>query len=132
MTSIILTAEVDTLVVDAARLMAAEDISSLIVTNADVLAGIVTRREIISAQLLSEESYHTLTIEDIMITPVVTVSPDADIGQVISVMNKTMSRHVPVIEGDNVIGIVTATDVIRVLAAVKLIADGAPITDNDD
>ena len=52
MTSLIITAEADTLVVDAARLMAAEDIGSLLITKADVLAGMVTRREVIGAQLL--------------------------------------------------------------------------------
>lgn len=132
MTSLILTAEVDTLVVDAARLLAAEDVGSLIVTKSDVLAGIVTRKEIIGAQLLSEELYHSLTIEDIMTTPVVTISPDADLGQVIALMNQAETRHVPVIEGNDIIGVVTATDVIRVLATMKMIADGAPMVEGDD
>jgi CBS domain-containing protein len=132
MTSLILTAEVDTLVVDAAKLLAAEDVGSLIVTKLDVLAGIVTRKEIIGAQLLSEELYHSLTIEDIMTTPVVTINPDADLGQVIALMNQAETRHVPVIEGNDIIGVVTATDVIRVLATMKMIADGAPIVEGDD
>jgi CBS domain-containing protein len=132
MTSLILTAEVDTLVVDAAKLLAAEDVGSLIVTKSDVLAGIVTRKEIIGAQLLSEELYHSLTIEDIMTTPVVTINPDADLGQVIALMNQAETRHVPVIEGNDIIGVVTATDVIRVLATMKMIADGAPIAEGDD
>jgi CBS domain-containing protein len=132
MTSLILTAEVDTLVVDAAKLLAAEDVGSLIVTKSDVLAGMVTRKEIIGAQLLSEELYHSLTIEDIMTTPVVTINPDADLGQVIALMNQAETRHVPVIEGNDIIGVVTATDVIRVLAAMKMIADGAPIVEGDD
>jgi CBS domain-containing protein len=132
MTSLILTAEVDTLVVDAAKLLAAEDVGSLIVTKSDVLAGMVTRKEIIGAQLLSEELYHSLTIEDIMTTPVVTINPDADLGQVIALMNQAETRHVPVIEGNDIIGVVTATDVIRVLATMKMIADGAPIVEGDD
>jgi CBS domain-containing protein len=132
MTNLILTAEVDTPVVDAARLLAAEDVGSLIVTKADVLAGLVTRKEIIGAQLLSEELYHSLTIEDIMTTPVVTINPDADIGQVIALMNQAEKRHIPVIEGNDIIGVVTATDVIRVLATMKMIADGAPIVEEDD
>lgn len=132
MTNLILTAEVDTPVVNAAKLLAAEDVGSLIVTKADVLAGIVTRKEIIEAQLLSEELYHSLTIEDIMTTPVITISPDADLGQVVSLMNQAEKRHIPVIEGDDIIGVVTATDVIRVLATMKRIADGAPIIEDDD
>jgi CBS domain-containing protein len=110
--------------------MAAEDVGSLLVTKADVLAGMVTRREVIAAQLLSEESYHSLCVSDIMTTPVVTIGPDADIGQAIALMNQTGKRHIPVIEGNDIIGLVAATDIIRVLATMKLIADGAP--DHED
>ncbi|MHA3963556.1 MAG: CBS domain-containing protein [Candidatus Thorarchaeota archaeon SMTZ1-45] len=130
MTSIIITAESDTPVVDAARLMAVEDVGSLLVTKADVLAGMVTLREIIGAQLLSEESFQTLCLEDIMTTPVVTIGPDADLGQAISLMNQTGKRHIPVIEGNDIIGLVATTDIIRVLATMKLIADGAPIIED--
>ncbi|MHA2352484.1 MAG: CBS domain-containing protein [Candidatus Thorarchaeota archaeon] len=126
MTALIITAEADTLVVDAAKLMAAEDIGSLLVTKADVLAGMITRREVIGAQLLSVESLQSLCVEDIMTTPVVTIGPEADIGQAIALMNQTGKRHIPVIEGNDIIGLVAATDIIRVLATMKLIADGAP------
>jgi predicted transcriptional regulator len=130
MTSLIITAEAETLVKDAAKLMAAEDIGSLLVTKADVLAGMVTRREVIGAHLLSSESYQTLTVEDIMTTPVVTIGPDADIGQTISLINQTGRRRIPVIEGNDIIGVVTTTDIIRVLATMKLIADGAPMDED--
>jgi CBS domain-containing protein len=127
MTALIMTAEEDTLVVDAAKLMAAEDIGSLLITKADVLAGMITRREVIGAQLLSEESFQSLCVEDIMTTPVVTIGPEADIGQAIALMNQTGKHHIPVIEGNDIIGLVAATDIIRVLATMKLIADGAPL-----
>ena len=130
MTSLVVTAEVDTPVREAAKLMALDDVGSLIVTKSDVLAGMVTRREIIGARLFSEESYKTLVVGDIMTTPVVTVGPDADLGQVIGLMNTTGKRRVPVIEGDDIIGMVSASDVIRVLATMKIIADG--ISDDED
>jgi CBS domain-containing protein len=130
MTALIITAEADTLVVDAAKLMAAEDIGSLLVTKADVLAGMITRREVIGAQLLSEESFQSLCLEDIMTTPVVTIGPEADIGQAIALMNQTGKRHIPVIEGNDIIGLVATTDIIRVLATMKLIADGAPLVED--
>ena len=130
MTSMVVTAEVDTPVSEAAKLMALDDVGSLIVTKSDVLAGMVTRREVIGARLFSEEAYKTLVVGDIMTTPVVTVGPDADLGQVISLMNQTGKRRVPVIEGDDIIGMVSASDIIRVLATMKLIADG--ISDDED
>ncbi|TFG34922.1 CBS domain-containing protein [Candidatus Thorarchaeota archaeon] len=132
MTSIIVTADIDTPVVDAARLMAADDVGSLLVTKGDELVGLVTRKEIIYAQLFSEESYHSLVLDDIILTPVVTIGPDADLGQIISLMNHSGRRYIPVIQGEEIIGIVTATDVIRVLATMKLIADGRSIEESED
>lgn len=131
MTSMIITAESTTTVVRAIKLMAAEEIGSLLVTTGDVLEGLVTERELLCAQLLSEEVYQTLTIGDIMATPVVTISPDADLGQVVSLMDQTGRKHIPVIEGNDVIGIVTSSDIIRVLATFKIIADGRPIEEED-
>jgi CBS domain-containing protein len=128
MTALIITSEADTMVKDAAKLMAAEDVGSLLVTKADVLAGMVTRREIIGAHLLS--SYQSLTVEEIMVTPVVTIGPEADLGQTIALMNQTGRRCIPVIEGNDIIGVVTTTDVIRVLATMKLLADGAPLEED--
>jgi CBS domain-containing protein len=125
MTSMIITADADTLVIDAARLMAAEDVGSLLITKAEVLAGLVTRREIVGAQLLSKESFQSLRVKDIMTTPVVTIGPEADLGQAISLINQTGYRYIPVIEGHDIIGLIATTDIIRVLATMKLIADGA-------
>ena len=130
MTALIITADADTPVKDAAKLMAAEDIGSLLVTKSDVLAGMVTRREMIGAHLLSEESYQSLTVGDIMTTPVVTIGPDADLGQTIALMNQTGKRRIPVIEGNDIIGLVSTSDVIRVLATMKQIADGAPVSED--
>ena len=132
MTALIITADADTPVVDAAKLMAAEDIGSLLVTKADVLAGMVTRREIIGARVFSDETYQTLCVSDIMTTPVVTIGPEADLGQAISLMNQTGKQHIPVIEGNDIIGLVATTDIIRVLATMKLIADGAPEEEDED
>ncbi|MFX1260534.1 MAG: cyclic nucleotide-binding/CBS domain-containing protein, partial [Promethearchaeota archaeon] len=126
MTSLIVTSEADTPVKEAAKLMAAEDIGSLIVTRGDVLAGMVTRKEIIGARLLSDDAYSSLTVEDVMTSPVITISPDADLGQTIAVMDQAGVKCLPVIEGNAIIGVVSTSDVIRVLATMKHLADSAP------
>ena len=126
MTKMIITADADSLVSDAVKLMAAEEIGSLIVTKGDMLAGIVTRGDIIGALLLSKEIYEELTLADIMTSPVVTVRPDIDIGQIIAVLDHSGKGHIPVVEGDTIIGLITAADVIRVLATLKLVAKAVP------
>ena len=54
MTSVIVTADVATPVIEAAKIMAVEDVGSVIVTKNEILAGLVTQKDIIAAQLLSE------------------------------------------------------------------------------
>ncbi len=130
MTTMIITADANMTVLDAIKLMAAEEIGSLLVTSGDVLDGIVTERDVLGAHLLSDEVFHSLTLGDIMVKPVVTISPDADIGQAIALMNQTGRKHLPVIEGNEVIGIITATDIIRVLATLKLVVDVVPVDED--
>ncbi|NWF95158.1 MAG: CBS domain-containing protein [Candidatus Thorarchaeota archaeon] len=129
MTEMLITADEDTPVVSAARLMAAEDIGSLVVTKSEAMVGIVTQRDIIGAQLLSDEVYHALTLKDIMTAPVVSVEPDSSLWQVVSLMDQTGKKHIPVVEGNVAIGVVSATDIIRVLATMHLIAEGADSED---
>lgn len=131
MTSLIVTADTSVLVIDAAKLMAIERIGSLIVTRHDVLEGIVTRQDVLAARLMSDETYKSLTVEEIMQSPVVSISPDADLGQLVTLMNQTGKTHIPVLSGDEIIGLVSSSDVIRTLATVKQIADGAILSDDD-
>jgi len=130
MTRMIITAEATSSVSEAAKIMAAEEIGSLIVTKGDVLAGIVTRGDIIRATLLSKEVYDELTLMDIMTSPVVTVSPDTDIGQIVAILSQSGKGHIPVVEGNEIIGLITSADVIRVLATLKLVASAAPVEDD--
>ncbi|MHA1638102.1 MAG: CBS domain-containing protein [Candidatus Thorarchaeota archaeon] len=132
MTSIIITAEANVLVSDAAKLMAIERIGSFIVTQSEALVGLVTRHDILAARLMSDETYVSLTLEEIMQTPVISISPESDLDQLISLMNQTGNQHVPVMSSDEVIGIVSSTDVIRVLATMKLLAKGVSSPDEDE
>jgi len=131
MTSLIVTADTSVLVIDAAKLMAIERIGSLIVTRNDVLEGIVTRQDVLAARLMSDDTYKSLTVEEIMQSPVVSISPDADLGQLVTLMNQTGKTHIPVLSGDEIIGLVSSSDIIRTLATVKQIADGAILDDDD-
>ena len=60
-----------------------------------------------------------------METPVVTISPNAELGQAVSLMNQTERSHIPVMEGDEITGVISSSDVIRALATLKLLATGA-------
>ncbi|MEM2142396.1 MAG: CBS domain-containing protein [Candidatus Thorarchaeota archaeon] len=125
MTPDIVAVDEDTPVTEAAKLMAVEDIGSLLVMRNDVLVGILTMRDVISAQLLSDQTFHSLVVRDIMSSPLVSVTPDADLWEVVKLMDNTGKHHIPVVSGSAAIGIVTASDIIRALATIRLVEEGS-------
>jgi CBS domain-containing protein len=97
----------------------------VVVEDEDGLAGIITDRDLI-ADLLTEESEFNLLTEgrsgaeihasDVMTSDPLTVSSDAEVPRVLRQMNEAGARHVPVIEDDRVVGMITLDDLITHLA----------------
>ncbi len=94
---------------DAARMMRDKRISSLCVTDGDVLLGIATLRDI-SGKYVADAMTSDTSISDIMTADPTTLSP-GDIGSdVLHVMMERGIGHIPICEGGRLVGIVTQTD----------------------
>jgi CBS domain-containing protein len=100
---------------DAIRRMLDEKVGSVAVCDGPRLVGIFTERDVL--RLAGEgRSLADVEVRDVMTTNVVSVSPDADVLAVAHLMGERKIRHVPVLEGDNLLGIVGIRDVLGVLA----------------
>jgi acetoin utilization protein AcuB len=133
MTSDVVTAGPDELAVDAAETMETHGIRHLpVVDDEDCLIGIVTDSDIREAEtvdsMLSSYDPQTdprwLTVADIMTTELVTVSPDATVGELAAILIENKVGGAPVVEPDaarpgrkRLAGIVTETDIFRTIAA---------------
>lgn len=93
--------------------------------EADQLAGIITDRDLIADVLTEESEFSVLAAEtsgdniranDIMTRDPLTVSADAEIPKVLRQMNDAGARHVPVIEDESVVGMITLDDLITHVA----------------
>ncbi len=107
------TVERSTSVLEAAKVMAGEDVGPLPVTDGGRLVGIVTDRDIVTRVLAEERDAQSTTVADICSSDLVTVTPEDDLDQALRKMASAQVRRLPVVEGDRIIGIVAQADVAR-------------------
>jgi CBS domain-containing protein len=100
-------------VIDAAKLMASEDVGPIPIVEGGNLVGIVTDRDIVIRVVAEGRDARSTTLGEIASTDIATVSPDDDLDRAIEVMGSKQIRRIPVVEGQRIIGIVAQADVAR-------------------
>jgi CBS domain-containing protein len=100
-------------VVDAAKVMASEDVGSVPVVKDGRLAGVVTDRDIVVRVLAEDRDPNSTTVGEIASSDLETVSPDDHLDTALRKMASGKVRRLPVVEGDQLVGIVAQADVAR-------------------
>lgn len=109
MTATVISVREDAEVEATARLLARNRISGLPVVNAaGSLVGLVTEYDLITKQ--------GVTVADIMSRSVISVSPDTEVEQIAHLLTNQRIRRVPVLDGDKLVGIVSRSDLVRLIA----------------
>lgn len=109
------TCEPSTTAVDAARVMASEDVGPVPIVDGGRLVGIVTDRDLVVRILAEGKDPNATTIGEIASSDLVTVQPDTDLQEAERLMADSQVRRLPVVEGDRLVGIVAQADIARVL-----------------
>jgi CBS domain-containing protein len=104
---------------EAAKKMSDYSIGCLIVVDKGKLSGIVTERDMIRKLMAKGKSPSKTPIKSIMTKDVIMIAPDTDIEEASEVMIDKRIKKLPVLEKDNLIGIITAMDIVA--AQPKLI-----------
>lgn len=107
-------------ILEAARTMRDQDIGNLIVTEGGKVCGIVTDRDIVVRALAEGCDPQSTTIGDICSADLVTVSPDDEVQQAVTLMRERALRRVPVVDKGKPVGIVSIGDL-----AIELDDDSA-------
>ena len=100
-------------VYQALQRMSEHGIGFLVVLDGGDLAGVVSERDYARKVVLRDRASKDTPVRDIMTTKVVTVTPDRTIPQCIALMHEHGIRHLPVVEGRKVIGVLSVRDLLR-------------------
>ena len=109
----IVTLDPDATVLDAVRLMAERDIGSVVVVKEQRLVGILTERHYARNVILAGKRSETTSVGEVMSTTVTCVSPTHSVDECMSLMTEHRIRHLPVLDGDNLVGVISIGDLVR-------------------
>jgi len=105
----------DTTVLDAIILMADKAIGSLVVMDNEKLLGIVTERDYARKVIIKGRSSKTTRVSEIMTTDIFTTSSTESVKNCMSLMTDKRIRHLPVLEDNRVIGIISIGDLVQAI-----------------
>lgn len=108
-----------TSVYDALKLMAEKNVGALLVMEGDKLAGIMSERDYARKVILLGKSSHELAVSDIMSDRVVTVTPAQTVDDCMALMTGRRIRHLPVVEGGRVTGVLSIGDLVKEVIAMQ-------------
>jgi CBS domain-containing protein len=100
-------------ILDALRLMAENNIGAVVVLSDGAVKGILSERDYARKVVLFGKTSRSTPVRDIMTTDVITVAPDWTADQCMALMTERRVRHLPVLEDDQLVGIVSIGDVVR-------------------
>jgi len=98
----------DTVVADAAKRMAAKNTGAALVMEDDVLIGIFTERDALFRVLAKGLDAQATPLRQVMTPKPATLAPQTSYGHALLLMHERGFRHVPVVEGGRVLGIIAA------------------------
>jgi CBS domain-containing protein len=98
----------ETTVSEAARLMAGKNTGVVLVVDDQQLVGIFTERDAVFRVLANGQDALTTRLREVMTTAPSTLAPDTSYGHALLLMQENGFRHVPVVDGDRVLGVIAA------------------------
>lgn len=103
----------DDTVFEALRLMATKGVGALVVTKDDKMVGIISERDYARKVILKGRTSRDTLVSEIMTSQVFTVHPDQTIEECMELMTEKRVRHIPVIENDRLVGVISIGDVLK-------------------
>jgi CBS domain-containing protein len=106
-------------VFEAIQLMAEKNIGALLVVTGEKLVGVMSERDYTRKVALKGKSSKETQVREIISLPAIFVSPDRTIEDCMRLMTENRVRHLPVLEGDRILGVVSIGDLVNWLISAQ-------------
>jgi CBS domain-containing protein len=103
----------DTTVFDAIQIMADKNVGALLVTEGELLVGIISERDYTRKVVLKGKSSKQTAVREILSGQVIHVAPDSTVEECMRLMTDHRIRHLPVLEGSRILGVVSIGDLVN-------------------
>jgi CBS domain-containing protein len=103
----------DATVFEAIQMMADRQVGALLVMENQTLKGIISERDYAREVILKGRASRDTLVGQIMSSPVITVSPAHSVNESLSLMTDNHIRHLPVLDGDSVQGVISIGDLVK-------------------
>lgn len=100
-------------VFDAIKKIVEQNVGSILVTRDGDVVGIMTERDYLRKIAIFGRTSHDTLVGEIMSSPLMYVTPETTIEEAMAIMTDRRIRHLPVVENDEVVGIVSIGDVVK-------------------
>ncbi|HUJ86948.1 MAG TPA: CBS domain-containing protein [Burkholderiales bacterium] len=100
-------------VFEAVKMMAERNVGALVVLEGEKIVGVISERDYARKVALMARSSRDTLVRDIMTAPVMTVRPDQSNEECMALMTQHRLRHLPVLEGGRMIGVVSIGDLVK-------------------
>lgn len=107
------TIQPDESVYRALEIMSDHNVGALMVMDGDRLIGVMSERDYARKIALAGRASRVTTVRDIMTSDVLCIAPHARIEECMALMTEKTVRHLPVVDGDRVDGIISIGDVVK-------------------
>jgi CBS domain-containing protein len=108
-----------TLVYQALKVMAEKNVGALLVLEGDDLKGIFSERDYARKVILLGKSSREIPVKEIMSPGVITVRPQQSVDECMALMTDKRFRHLPVVEGGRVIGVISIGDAVKAIISER-------------
>ena len=113
------TVESSMTVYSAVTLLATYQIGALVVTDEGRPVGMFSERDYARKGIIRARRAHKTPVSDLMTAPLITVAPEQSIEECMQLMTERRIRHLPVMDGDELVGMVTIGDVVMHMIALQ-------------
>ena len=100
-------------VADAVKLMSEMNIGSMLVMESGNVMGILTEKDFLQKVVVKDRLCEVVSVAEVMSTPVIAITPDQSIEQGLAIMTNKRVRHLPVMENDELVGLVSIGDLVK-------------------